>query len=115
RAARLRTCGTRRSREGERLPDRTALRLREQRMTQRDIAGAESPVPEEDRLVAALAPRLEARDDLAQLRMQVVLAQPAAVDVRAQGAEGKSLAALAPVVHHHLVHDVGERKLHRAH
>ena len=38
----------------------------------------------------------------------------AGVDVCAQGAQRAGL-GLAPVVHHHLVHDVGERQLHRTH
>ena len=44
----------------------------------------------------------------------VFFAQPAGLDMGAQRAELAAL-ALAPVVDHHLLHDVGQRQLHRAH
>ena len=57
----------------------------------------QAAMPEQDRLVVALAARLVAGRDLAELGMKRRLAQPAALDMGAQRAELAGL-ALAPVV-----------------
>src|SRR6478672_605402 len=82
--------------EAQRLADAFAPRLHQERVAQRDVARAQAPVPEEDGLVVALAAGLHPRDDLSQLRVQVVLVEAIAVHVLAQRAERQSLAALAP-------------------
>src|SRR5689334_4560670 len=79
------------SRELERLPHSHLLRLRQQRGAERDVGDAQAPVPEQDRLVVALAAGLHARDDLSQLGVEVPLVQAVAVDVLAQRAERQSL------------------------
>src|SRR5581483_3385832 len=68
----------------------------EQEVSDGDVGRREAAVPEDDRLVVALAARLAADDDLRQLRVERRLGQPAGVDVRAQGAEAAA-PALAPV------------------
>ena len=88
--------------------------LFQQRVTQRDVAQREAAVPEQDGFVVALTAGLQAGDDLAQFGVQRLLAELAGFDMGAQGAELASF-ALAPIVHHHLGHDVGERQLDRAH
>ena len=62
----------------------------------------------------ALAARLQAGDDLAELGMQRLLGELAGLDMRAQAAELAAL-ALAPIVDHELGHDVRQRQLDRAH
>ncbi len=81
---------------------------------ERDVAEAQAAVPEQDGFVVALAARLQAGDDLAELGVQRLFAELAGFDVGAQRAELAAL-ALAPIVDHQLGHDVGERQLHRAH
>ena len=61
-------------------------------------------------------PGFSAGDDLAELGVQVVLRVRRSLSTcGAQRAERQALAALAPVVDDHLVHDVGQRELDRAH
>ena len=48
-------------------------------------------MPEQNRLVVALAAGLQPGDDLAELGVQVLLGQPARFDVRSQGAERQAL------------------------
>src|SRR5215475_14151533 len=54
-------------------------------------------MPEQIRLVVALAPRLQPGDDLAQLAVQRCLGEPSRVDMRTQAAELPRL-ALLPIV-----------------
>src|SRR3954452_20501601 len=83
-------------------------------MPQRDVAEAQPAMPEQDPLVIRLAAGTLADDDLAELRMERVFFEPAAIDVRAQRAE-RSRTALPPVVDDDLVHHIGERDLDRTH
>src|SRR5438094_7826040 len=83
-------------------------------MPERDVAEAEPAMPEQDLLVIRLAAGTVADDDLAELRMERIFVEPAAVDVRAQRAE-RSGTALPPVVDDDLVHHFGERELDGTH
>ena len=71
-------------------------------------------MPKEVRLVLALTSGLPADNNLGQLGMQRLLRELAGLDMRAQRTELAG-AALAPIVHHDLGHDVGEVELDRAH
>ena len=79
-----------------------------------DVRQRQAAMPEQDGFVVALATRLAADDDLAQLGVERRGRQLAGVDMRAQAAELSAL-ALAPVVDHDLVHDVGQRQFDGAH
>src|SRR5260221_2664451 len=84
-------------------------------MAQRDIAEAEAAMPEQDRFGVGFTGRLQPRDDLPEFGMKILFAEPVAIHMLAQRAEGQALAALAPIVHHHLVHDIGQREFDGAH
>src|SRR5262249_43402725 len=76
----------------------------------------EAPMPEEDPLVVALAPGLQACNDLGELTVQRGRAEKLRPDVRSQRSEAIVLSALAPVVDEHLVHaseDVERERAHR--
>ena len=53
------------------MPIPSDSRLGEHRLTQRDVGDRQAPVPEEDRLVVALAAGPVAAQDLAELGVQV--------------------------------------------
>ena len=72
-------------------------------------------MPEKNGLVIAFTAGTKARHDLPELGVQILLGELVRLHMGPQRAVGKPLAALPPVVHHDLVHDVGERELHRAH
>src|ERR1700677_74283 len=97
------------SREAKSLADAQGGGLLEHGVSQRDVAQAQSAMPEQDGLRFAFAARLAAGDDLTELRVQAAFGYLVQIDVRAQRAVGKSLAALSPVIDDHFVHDVGER------
>src|SRR6185437_14295595 len=88
--------------EGEALADAETLRLLQHGGAERDIGDAEAAVPEEDRLVLALAPGLPPGDDLAELGMEARLGQLARLDMGAQRPQ-RPLPALPPIIDHHLV------------
>ena len=71
----------------------------------------------QSRMVSAgrLPAGLQPGDDLAELGMEIRLGQLVRIDMPAQRPEGQPLAALPPIIHHHLVHDVGEGELDGAH
>src|ERR1700730_6413241 len=89
----------------QRLPHPQRLGLLQHRVAECDVAQAQPPVPEQNRLLVVLAPRLYTRHDLAQFRMQVVLVEFVSIDVTAQRTVGESFATLSPIVDNHLTHD----------
>src|ERR1700693_3385019 len=91
------------------LADRQGPVFFQHRMAQGDVAYAEPTMPEKDRFLIVLATHSEAGHDLPQFGMQVALGYFPEIDMRAQRPERQSLAALPPIVDHHLAHDVGER------
>src|SRR5919201_393302 len=74
-----------------------ACPLDEQR-AERDVAGREAAVPEEDPLVVPLAAGHAADDDVAELTVERLPRQQPAVDVLAQRAEAAAGLALLTVV-----------------
>src|SRR5258708_3587659 len=102
------------SREAQFLADAEPRTLFDHGVGERDIGERQSAVPEDDRLVVALAAGFQAGDDLAHLGMQGLLRQLAGVDMGPQAAERTAL-ALAPVVDDELLGDVSERQLDGAH
>src|SRR5262245_57450402 len=78
-------------------PDAESLRLPEHRCAQRDIRRRQPAVPEQDRLVVALASRLQPGDDLAELGVECRFGQLAGLDVCTEAAELAGT-ALSPVV-----------------
>src|ERR1700730_9515804 len=71
-------------------------------------------MPEQIALGIVLPARLEAGDDLSELRMQRRLGQFAGFDMRAQASELAAF-ALPPVIDDELCHDIRQRQLDRAH
>jgi hypothetical protein len=98
-----------------RLAQARALGLGQHRVPERHVGDAQAAMPQQDGLVVALPSGPLAGHDLSELGVQIAFVQAARVDMLAERSERQSLAALAPIVDHHLVHDVGERELDRAH
>ena len=71
-------------------------------------------MPEQNILFVVLASRLHASNDLSDFRMQGRLGKFATVHMCAQ-CTVRPGTRLAPIVHHHLAHDVGKRQFYRAH
>src|SRR5437773_1230709 len=89
------------------LADAELLRFRQHCRAERDVAEAEAAVPKEDGLVVALAPGLEAADDLAELGVQRLAGELSGIDVLAERSE-RAGADLAPIVDDQLIHNVSE-------
>src|SRR5438034_108040 len=99
----------------ENRPDASLLGTLDEECTERNVAGREAAVPEEDPLAAALASRHAPDNDVGELSVQRLLCQQPAIDVLPERAEAVPRAALAPIVHHDLAHDGEEIELDRTH
>src|SRR4029077_20523306 len=96
------------------LPHSESFGFFEHRVAQRDVGQRKSPMPEQVGLGVPFAARLEAGDDLSELRMQRRRGQLSCLDVCAKAAE-LAVLALPPVVDHQFRHYIGQRQLDPPH
>ena len=106
--------GSARSSVREPRPHAPLDRAAHEQVCEREVGRRQSPVPEENPLVVALAARLRPDDDLGQLGVERRLAEQPRAYVWTQRAEGIVALALAPVVDHDLVHGVEHVQLEDA-